>query len=460
VALVGTVKSLCLRRALRGFCLTFAAGLLALPTAAFAQSLLLGPAPRRIKSRPQYDPALPTGAERAPQLAIAELGLSRFCSGSRPVCVAWDPRDKTTLVLEALSQLEFAYDHLVLVLGLPVPRKADDGQPLTWQLAPQDEPLKVQLLPNLSAGFDTASVVCRSGTRKELERSAHLCVGEAIAARLDPAETPEVRRAYALQLWWSVGSFYDSDIMGLAQAQSNPQAALLARDNISSAPATALFFDYLDHKFGSESMAALPTGLISLSAQHTPPEAWRFINQPDVADVLRATFDDNLSVWAHRLVDFAIARETLTDGIGALAPLAAIGAMAHPRIDWVIKASTLPRRVAPALPLQPWGSVYVQIDLDIPTEKLELGIKTEWEAPVPMVWQIVKLDEAGKEMGRIDIAFEQRGTESERRLVALEATRSLLIVGTNLGGVDLAHPFDPDHEPFEPHSCTVYVGRM
>ena len=77
-----------------------------------------------------------------------------------------------------------------------------------------------------------------------------------------------------------------------------------------------------------------------------------------------------------------------------------------------------------------------------------------------MVWKIVKLDDKGQEIGRIDVAFEQRGTEIERRVVTLEGTRSLLIVGTNLGGVDLAHPFDPDHEPFEPHGCTVYVGRL
>jgi hypothetical protein len=33
-------------------------------------------------------------------------------------------------------------------------------------------------------------------------------------------------------------------------------------------------------------------------------------------------------------------------------------------------------------------------------------------------------------------------------------------VGTNLGGVDLAHPFDPDFEPFEPHGFTVYLAEL
>jgi hypothetical protein len=34
------------------------------------------------------------------------------------------------------------------------------------------------------------------------------------------------------------------------------------------------------------------------------------------------------------------------------------------------------------------------------------------------------------------------------------------LVGTNLEGIDLAHPFDPDIAPFEPHSATVYLVRL
>ena len=385
MALAGTVKSLCFQRALLGLGLTLAAGL-APPTApAKAQSILLGPAPRLIKSRPLYDPALPTGAARAPQLAVDEPGLLRLCSAARPLCVTWAADSKTLRVLDALSELEVAYDRTVLALNLPAPRYSDDAQPLTWRLEPSPLPLSISLRPNFSAGFDTAAVICHSGTEKELSRLAHLCVGEAIAARLDPAETPEIRRAYALYLWWVVGDFTDIDASELAVVQSHPEAAVFTRDNLTQAPAAALFFDYLDHKFGSDSTAALPTGMLSLSAQHTPPDAWRYLNQPDIADVLRATFDDNMPVWAHRILDFAFAREQPGVAPALLAPLATIGDLAQPRLDWVIKASTLPRRVAPALPLQPWGSVYVRVDLDVPTEKLELGIKAEWEAPAAMI---------------------------------------------------------------------------
>ena len=456
MALARTVKSLRFRWV--GFGLALGLSLSTCP--AKADSLLLGPAPRRVKSRPIYDPSLPTGAERARQLALDEPGLLRLCSATHPICVTWSAEDKRPPVLDALGQLQIAYDRLVLALNLPEPRYADDAQPLTWRLSPNSEPLTVRLRPNLSAGFDTASVVCHSGTQKDLARLAHLCVGEAIAARLDPAETPEVRRAYALQLWWTVADISDEDASGIVRAQSNPQSALFTRDSLAEAPGAALLFEYLDQKYGNQSIAALPTGMLSLSAQRTPSDAWRYLNQPDVADVLRATFDDDLPVWAHRVLNFAFARQQFIEDSASLGPLSTLGELAQPRIDWVIKASTLPRRVAPALPLQPWGSVYVVVELDVTTEKLELGVKAEWETPVAMIWQIAKLDESGRETGRIDVAFERQGQEFERRLVALEGTHSLLIVGTNLGGIDFAHPFDPDHEPFEPHGCTVYVGKF
>lgn len=460
MALVGTVKSLCSQRVLRACGLILAAGLSLSARFASAQSILLGPAPRLMKSRPQFDPALPTGAVRASQLALDEPGLGRLCSKNRPLCVAWATEEAPLPTAEALSALELAYDRFVLAMNLPAPRYSDDSQPLTWRLGAGFEPLKIFLKPNLSAGFDTAAVVCHSGAQKDLLRLAHLCVGEAIAARLDPAETPEIRRAYALNLWWTVGDITDEDATSLAQVQSSPQAAILTRDSLVEAPAAALFFDYLDHRFGNGSTAALPTGVLSLSAQHTPIDSWRFLNQPDAADVLRATFNENISVWAHRILDFAFARALLPDHESSLTALRAIDELNSPRVDWTIKASTLPRRVAPALPLQPWGSLYVRVDLDVPTDNLELGIVSEWEDPVSMIWQIAKLDDMGRETGRVEIALEQRGHAIERRLLALGKTRSLLIVGTNLGGIDLAHPFDPDHEPFEPHGCTVYVGRL
>ena len=458
-ALVKTVKSLHRLLTVAGFALCLALGLGRGASVALAQSLLLGPAPRLVKTKPIYDPSLPSGAERATQLALPQPDFFRLCSATHPLCVEWAKRDTNSLVLDALAALETAYDHLVLGLGLPAPTRADTGQPLTWQLAAATEPLSVHLLPNLAAPFDTASIVCRGGAESDLVRSAHLCVGEGIAARLDAGETPAVRRGYALNLWWMVGQLSDTDINDIVRAQSNPQAAVLGRDNLETSTSAALFFAYLGERFGHRHLASVATAMMALSAQRTPADAWRFQNTPDVTAVFRATFDDKRAEWASRLLEFGLARYFVADP-HALWPLLQLPDLASPRVDWVIKASTLPRRVAPALPVEPWGTVYVRVDLDVPREKLELGVKIEWEAPIQMRWQVVRLDEQGHDSSHIDIAFEDRGTDIERRLVALQDTRSVLIAGTNLGGVDLAHPFDPDHEPFEPHGCTVYVGKL
>jgi hypothetical protein len=425
-----------------------------------AQSLLLGPAPRLVKVQPAYDPSLPTGAEQAPQFAVEEPNLARHCSPTHPLCVTWSKGDATSAVLDALTALERAYDHFVLGMRLPAPAVSDAGQPLTWRLTTGEEPLSVRLVPSLAAPFDSAAVVCRGGAESELERRAHLCVGEAIAARLDAGETPEVRRAYALELWWTLGAPTASDLNEVARAQSSPQAPVFTRDDLRIAPTSALFFEFMQQRYGDGALAAVPTAMLALSAQKTTADAWRYANSPDVTDVVRATFDDNAGVWATRILDFAYARSAPRGDRHALLPLTWLGENAPPRVDWIIRASSLPRRVAPALPVQPWGSVYVRLDLDVPTDKLQLGVRIQWEAPVVMRWQIAKLDQAGNEIGRIDIAFEQLATELERRVTALDGTSSLLIAGTNLGGVDIAHPFDPDHAPFEAHGCTVYIGKL
>jgi hypothetical protein len=459
VALAAAVKSL-LRPSARRLSWLILASLLVLQPRALAQGILLGPVPQRSKSRAEYDPALPTGAARAPQMARDEAGLKRACSPARPLCVTWSAGDQSAPVFEALTQLQIAYDDYVLSLGLPAPGRADTGEPLTWQLRAVDSPIEVLLRPSLTLGFDTAAVLCRGGARTDLLRSAHLCVGEAIAARLDPAETPATRRAYALWLWWVVGRLHDSDVQLLARAAALPQVGLFSPGDDASAAASALFLEYADRTLAARGYGQVPTALLALSAQRTSSTAWRYVNQPDIVDVLRATFEDDLSTFAHKVADFAMARTEARFEKGPLARFAELGELIEPRQDWIVPVSTLPRRVAPALPLGPLGSTYVRVDFDVPADNLTLALSVDWEPPSPMIWQVAKLGPDGQPLGRIEVAFEPRQYHAERRLLNLAGVRSLLIVGTNLGGVDLAHPFDPDHAPFEPHNCSVYLARM
>jgi hypothetical protein len=443
---------------------------LAVSSPGHAQSLLFGPVAQRIKPKIERDPRLPSGSLRRDSLAVAPPA-DRACSLESPVCVAtrsarFAARDST--LATALSALETAHRRLVYAAHLPAPNRHWEptyGSPaVTWELSEKVAPLVVELLPLHAGAFESAAVLCRSGLAdgdgEALERDAFLCVGEAIAARLDAAESPRSRRAYAEALWWELGQPATLDISDLAHANSLSHRSAVGRDDVAEAASTALFLEYLEQTLGTATPYGLPTGLFALSAQTRQPENPRYSNEPDWLDVLRESLGDDRADFAHRVNAFAAARAQLGNRDGPLGRLAWTGGFARITPDWVLATSSLPRRVANRRPIEPLGIVVVRIDIDLPTKDLSLAIHAEWEAPVPFAWTAVKLDAEDHEIGRIDLAFEARVTSAEKRIVALEGTKSLLVLGTNLGGVDAAHLLDPDHAPFEPHGCTLYVARL
>ena len=105
---------------------------------------------------------------------------------------------------------------------------------------------------------------------------------------------------------------------------------------------------------------------------------------------------------------------------------------------------------------RPTGVELIWVDLD----EVILGFESEWEAPVAFKWSLVSLDEHGQEMARVDVPFQERARSTQGRVVKLLGVRAILAVGVNIGGIDLAHPFDPDLDPFEAQSCTAYFARM
>jgi hypothetical protein len=100
------------------------------------------------------------------------------------------------------------------------------------------------------------------------------------------------------------------------------------------------------------------------------------------------------------------------------------------------------------------------LDLDQPVQGETLAFQAEWEPPVNFQWTLVRVDSVGHELSRINAPFQQRATKVEQQLVNLEGAAGVMVVGINLGGVDLAHPFDPDIAPAEPHECTVYLTKL
>jgi hypothetical protein len=317
--------------------------------------------------------------------------------------------------------------------------------------------------PRLS-GFDRAAAFCVSAGGADtalLERDATLCLGEAIAKRLAPGAPAAIQRAFATELWWLTGSVTALDVQAIDDAQGHPERALAARGTEPNADAS-LLFDFLERARSSQGSGGLVTSLLSAAASSTPSGAFEWNDEPDVFDVLRHSLDEDTGKMATLLGQYAVSRAFLGDRDDGTHPPYSewAGAFGRANYDWVIRFSSLPRRVRASRPIEPTGIELIWVDLDEVPIGVSLGFESEWEAPVAFRWTLVSVDEHGQEMARVDVPFQERGRSSEGRVVNLMGVRAVLAIGVNMGGVDLGHPFDPDLDPFEAQSCTAYFARM
>ncbi len=440
------------------------------PKQRFEPPLLFGGSPPPAESIVETDPRLPVWAEITAR--VRPGAGSPACSFRAPVCVhptaALDPAS----VLATLDALERSFERLVFALGLPAPL-SDGGRggsdALDLYLVPSErtarafERVHVVADARRLGGFDAAPGFCVVAADGGIlaERAATLCIGEAIALRLDPAETPHTRRAFATELWWLVGAPTSFDFVAIDAVQRAPWLAIGERDLSARSEGSAMFFEYLETSLAAGTPGMLSAALLSASAQVTPPEAAVWHNEPDAFDVLRHTLGESEHRMAETLGDFALSRAFAgdrDDGQHALS-LAWAGSYGAPSFDWVIPFTKLPKRV-PLLPVEPTGAAFVWLDLDSVPGATTLGFQAEWEPPAEFRWQLVKIDADGNEMGRIDVPFQERQTKAEARIVDLSGARAILVVGAHLERVDLEHPFDPDVAPFEPHSALVYLVAL
>ena len=417
----------------------------------------MGPPPAPSKAPVVWDPSLPQGALIGSGPRRPSFGAEPpACSPRFPVCVHRAPRVSGAVALTALAALEQAYRGLVSVLGLPRPL-ATGTVDLYLPSEGRAELVTGSDLPDPGA-WDRARTFCILGqpTRADLPRAATQCVGEAIARRLDAAETPDLVRAYATELWWSTAGPSSLDLERIADAQAHPGRALVGRGTRPESENGALLFDFLEAELGQTGPGDLSTLLLALSGSKTPPDARRWQNEPDVFDVLRHTLDEKPSRMADLMGRFAVTRALRTAG----PVLASAGPFGELKYDWRIKWSSLPRRLAPMRPLEPLGSMSVWLELDEVPLNATLAFRAEWEVPVAMQWVLVQVDRDGRERSRLRVPFQERGFSAEQRLVDVAEAAAVLVVGINLGGTDLAHPFDPDIGPFEPHGCTVFLAAL
>lgn len=436
--------------------------------------LLGGPASREDRII-ATDPRLPVGPRFVAMARPASAGSA--CSDRFPLCVhAADESVGASHVLETLDSLEVAFERLVLALRLPAPlgdrgEGGGDELDLYLRLPDTESPAytRVHVAPSgtpagaSTAGFDRAAAFCTAMAdgRALLERASTLCLGEAIALRLDPAETPHARRGFATALWWTIAAPTSADFEAIQAVQSAPQRALATSELGPTSEGSAVLFTYLDEKLGASDPGTLAASLFSASAQRLEPNATSWQNEPDTFDVLRHTLEESRPRVASLLGDLAVARGFIggRDESCALAGLGWSGSFGVPSFDWVLPFASLPRRVR-LTPVEPTGAALVWVDLTGAPPGVPLGFQAEWEPPAQFQWVLVRIGADGRELGRLEVPFQQKETSAEARLVDMGDAKGVLIAGAHLEEVDGDHPFDPDVAPFEPHGAMVYVVEL
>jgi hypothetical protein len=430
--------------------------------------LLFGGPVTKSKVKLPLDPRLPTGAD-LPATEARPLTTASLCSFTRPVCVHAIGSALEAALPASLLALEQAYERVVLSLKLPAPLPdggAGGSDALDWYLAAPPAPFAAVADALLPGRMDQAPVFCRgpAAAGPLLERQAALCVGEALASTLDAGESPSARQAFALELWWIVGQKTSLDVQAIDDAGRHPEAPLASDREPGHAAVgrLALLLEMLETTRSIASPGVLSASVFSAAGSRTPSGASAFDNEPDVFDVLRHSVDEELPRYADLMVDFALRRALSGDRDDGtrLPTLGFAGSFARPHFDWVIPFSTLPRRVLTGTPIGPSGSELIWLDLDDAPIDAAIGFHAEWEAPVAFQWRLWVIDRDGRDVRRIDVTFKERGLEADARVLRLAGAKAIIIAGVNLGGVDLAYPFDPDIRPFEPSACTVYLVSM
>jgi hypothetical protein len=305
-----------------------------------------------------------------------------------------------------------------------------------------------------SRSTDVGRAWCKGG-QQDLS-SARSCVSGALTAARAPAAAPWLRDGYAASVAAQLG---EASATGAAMVDSwqRPEVGVLTNtvrvdalqghgEVFVSRIRSARFFEYLEGR-SRDDLGYAGFYALTLAGTRTPWGASRWDAEPDLFDVLSVTLRGDRVEVARLMDDFAqhSLRRANSDAQW-LVP------------DWSFSAASLPRSVAFSRPLEPTGSVYLRLEIPEEMAKLVYAFRTSCEAPVSYVWSVGRLDEGGREISRFPLTFRQRGGEASGRVLPAEEMRSLLLVGTNIGGVDLAHPFDPDHGPHESHGCRVAIN--
>jgi hypothetical protein len=239
-----------------------------------------------------------------------------------------------------------------------------------------------------------------------------------------------------------------ADASDLATFQANPERALVDPRDPAFDRGAALFFGWIDARFGSQP-GALLEGLWALAPTRTSDAAWRdarWAGAPDAFDVLRASLAGAL--WRGSTLDDVFVRFAVDRATALSAPPIAP--------SWVVPWPASARRLASGAPLAPTGSSYVVIDRAGAPAGSRLRIEAEWEEYARMRWTAVKLDASGHALAEIAIRTIDRVPRASMTIDGLDGAARVLVVATNVGGTERA--FDPDQGEWEPHGWLLTVA--
>lgn len=411
-----------------------------------ARPLLLGGAFEGAKEEIPLDPRLPVGRIRSAPRPF--LMKSRACSLRRPVCVESDaPGNLAT----ELGFLERAWEELAYGWDLPG-ELASFERPLLWRSSPTAR-FQLEVQSAASRGFDRGEASCFGGA-PSLE-TARRCVLEASLAARAPATAEWLRAGWAAEGARELGSAPEVTAE-MRSTYAHPEAGVLTLSRSAparpeTAPAwvtplrSARLFRYLAER-SRRSVTISGFLSLTLAATKTPAGRLRYDAEPDLADVVRATHSHDRNEVAGFYNDFA--KWSFFDASAQSFELV---------VDWEILGESLPRSVAFSSPIEPTGSVYALVHLPESLRSEVLGFRTSCETPVSYVWSVTRLDGENAEISTFPLTFQERNPQASGRVLPAPGMEKLLVVGTNLGGVALTHPFDPDHGPHEAHGCRLTV---
>jgi hypothetical protein len=393
---------------------------------------------------------------------------TRACSFRRPLCVHARRGASERGALPVLASAERAWDVLTGALSLPAPDPSVatgavdaymvDGAPELVRAEPVERDVR--------SAIDRASarllVDARARPGCALDAAMARALARAIAWRAAPALDEGTAAAHAQLLAQLAAPCAPVPYEGGEEFQSHLERALPDAWPEREAPMGALFtrgaalaYGWLDWAFAAQPGSTV-LAMWALSATQTPAAAPGWRADPDVFDVLRESFKGALftgSTADDLLLELAMARGTLAVDSPEAAPL---GPLARARRDWIIDWPAKARALTLPTGLAPTGSSVLEVRCAGAPKGARLRMEATWEEHARMRWAMVKLDDAGRPVGRVLVPTTPKATSAQMSLVELDGVAAVLVVAANVGA--WTEPFDPDDGVWERHGYVVTLA--